>query len=249
MITHEHPAPVGSVELLRDAGAARAVVASLAPTPCTPWWTPLVDRGALLFADVGWDPSDRWDPAVLSQLNGSYCFTPNAVEAMSYTRTASAADAARALGQYVPLAVVTRGREGLAAFDAASGELVEIEGMPADAIDPTGAGDVFTAAMVTATLGDWPLPARLRFATLAAALSVQQFGGALAAPGWGDIADWWRGVKLKAADGVPWAVQRVRDYAFLADVLPTGRTPVVRRAEATIARLSDVNDTVTERTP
>jgi sugar/nucleoside kinase (ribokinase family) len=234
--------------LLRGAGPARAIVAAFDPKPCQAWWARFVRDGALLFADVGWDPSDRWDPAVLRQLSGCYCFTPNASEAMAYTRTDNAADAARILGQHVPLAVVTRGSAGVTAFDSATGEVVEIDAMAVRPIDPTGAGDVFTAALVAATLGDWPLSARLRFATLAAGLSVQQFGGALAAPGWGDIADWWRDITARAAAGDLRAARYAREYAFLADVLPPGRTPVVRRAEATIARLSDVNGSARERT-
>ena len=59
------------------------------------------------------------------------------------------------------------------------------------ALDPTGAGDVFGASMVVGTLSGWPLADRLAFAALCSALAVQQFGGSLAAPGWGDIADWW----------------------------------------------------------
>ena len=41
------------------------------------------------------------------------------------------------------------------------------------------------------TLAGWPLATGWRFANLCAALAVQHFGGSLAAPGWGDIADWW----------------------------------------------------------
>ena len=63
------------------------------------------------------------------------------------------------------------------------------------ALDPTGAGDVFGASMVVGTLSGWPLADRLAFATLCSALAVQQFGGSLAAPGWGDIADWWHTVR------------------------------------------------------
>ena len=49
--------------------------------------------------------------------------------------------------------------------------------------------------MVVGTLSGWPLADRVAFATLCSALAVQQFGGSLAAPGWGDIADWWHTVR------------------------------------------------------
>ena len=105
---------------------------------------------------------------------------------------------------------------------------------------PTGAGDVFAAALVAGTLGGWPLADRLRFAALASALAVQEFGGGLAAPGWGDIADWWARANRKAADGDPRAIDRVRDYGFLPEVLRSHEGRSVRRANATIAQLADV---------
>ncbi|MEZ5201986.1 MAG: PfkB family carbohydrate kinase [Micropruina glycogenica] len=49
--------------------------------------------------------------------------------------------------------------------------------LPVRAIDPTGAGDCFGAALVAGTLAGWPLQQRLRFAALTAGLAVQQFGG------------------------------------------------------------------------
>ena len=61
-----------------------------------------------------------------------------------------------------------------------------------EALDPTGAGDVFVAGFVTGTLAGWPLADRLAFAGLTAALSVQEFGGSLSAPGWAEIGAWWR---------------------------------------------------------
>ncbi len=97
--------------------------------------------------------------------------------------------------------------------------------------DATGAGDVFGAGFVAATLAGWPLADRLRFANLGAALSVQQFGGALGAPGWAGIARWWRAIRDDpAASGLR------RDYAFLDDVIPAhiGTDAKIRYASATI---------------
>jgi hypothetical protein len=84
---------------------------------------------------------------------------------------------------------------------------------------------------------------RLAFANLVAALSVQHFGGSLSAPGWGDIGDWWRGVRAAAgrhhADS--FEADLARRYAFLDEVIPTGPIRSVRRATATIGRLSDAD--------
>jgi hypothetical protein len=68
---------------------------------------------------------------------------------------------------------------------------------------------------------------------------VQQVGGSLAAPGWGDIADWLAEVRRRAADGSRAAAVLGHSYQFLAEVLPAVPAPAVRRARATIARASD----------
>jgi hypothetical protein len=65
---------------------------------------------------------------------------------------------------------------------------------------------------------------------------VQQFGGSLAAPGWGDIADWWERMNTprESVRG-----QWLRRYAFLDELLPDVPRQAVRRATATVARYSD----------
>ena len=97
--------------------------------------------------------------------------------------------------------------------------------MPAiavEALDPTGAGDVFVAGFVTGTLAGWPLADRLAFAGLSAALSVQEFGGSLSAPGWAEIAAWWQQVRgLRGGC----AGARCAAYAFLDELLPAATRP------------------------
>ena len=140
----------------------------------------------------------------------------------------------------MPLAVVTRGAQGAVAVDATTGETADVPGVAVDAVDPTGAGDVFGASVVLGTLAGWPLADRVAFAALSASLAVQQFGGSLAAPGWGDIADWWAATTAQAAAGRPVAEELARRYGFLADLLPDGPVDAVRRAEATFALASDL---------
>ena len=115
---------------------------------------------------------------------------------------------------------MTRGSRGALALDSETGERVEVPSLPVTAIDPTGAGDVFGASLVVGTLAGWPLEHRLRFSSLCASLAVQQFGGALAAPGWGDIADWWAALNDKVGAGDPDARRLREAYAFLPGVLP-----------------------------
>ncbi|KOG49043.1 sugar kinase, partial [Streptomyces varsoviensis] len=101
------------------------------------------------------------------------------------------------------------------------GETAEVPAIAVEALDPTGAGDVFVAGFVTGTLADWPLADRLAFAGLTAALSVQEFGGSLSAPGWVEIAAWWQHVK-SYDDQDPAALRR---YAFLDGILPAAARP------------------------
>ncbi|MGC3000095.1 carbohydrate kinase family protein [Streptomyces sp. G35A] len=211
---------------------ARAAVASLTPGRSAPWIAQAAAKGARVFGDVGWDDTGAWDLAALTDLRHCEAFLPNAEEAMRYTRTDCPRAAARALTEHVPVAVVTLGAEGAYAVDRRTGESAEVPAIAVEALDPTGAGDVFVAGFVTGSLAGWPLADRLAFAGLTAALSVQEFGGSLSAPGWSEIAAWWR--EVHSAPGQDPAA--LRRYAFLADLVP--EEPVrpwpLRRAVPTI---------------
>ncbi|MER6995063.1 PfkB family carbohydrate kinase [Streptomyces sp. NPDC000410] len=221
MITHGHeaPPPEGSVPACPH--RARAAVASLAPGRSEQWIADLAGRGARIFADVGWDDSGRWDLSALPDLGLCEAFLPNAQEAMRYTGADCPRAAARALAEKVPVAVVTLGSEGAYAVDGATGETAEVPAIEVRELDPTGAGDVFVAGFVTGTLAGWPLADRLAFAGLTAALSVQEFGGSLSAPGWAEVAAWWQHVQGRP-DQDPHALAR---YAFLAGLLPSPSRP------------------------
>ena len=85
------------------------------------------------------------------------------------------------------------------AVDGHTGEEGWVPALPVNAIDATGRRDVFVASFVLGTLRGWPLRERLAFANLSASLAVQQVGGSLAAPRWGDIADWFDATRMQAA--------------------------------------------------
>ncbi|MFD3473854.1 MULTISPECIES: carbohydrate kinase family protein [unclassified Streptomyces] len=230
MVSHGHEPPPGE-PAPECPPRARAAVASLAPGLSEPWIATAAGRGTQIFGDVGWDDTGRWDLSSLDDLSRCEAFLPNAEEAMRYTRTSCPRAAAHALAEYVPLAVVTLGAEGAYAVDARSGETASVPAIEVAALDPTGAGDVFVAGFVTGTLAGWPLADRLAFAGLTAALSVQEFGGSLSAPGWSEIAAWWRHVQAYD-DQEPAALRR---YAFLEALLPEVSRPwPLRRAVPTI---------------
>jgi sugar/nucleoside kinase (ribokinase family) len=232
---HEAPPPDFAFDGKHAPGCpppSRACIASLVPGRREGWLGCAAGRGSRIFADVGWDDSGRWDPADLADLEHCEAFLPNAEEAMRYTRTDCPRAAARKLADRVPLAVVTLGSEGACAVDGRTGESAEVPAIAVEALDPTGAGDVFVAGFVTGTLADWPLADRLAFAGLSAALSVQEFGGSLSAPGWAEIAAWWQQVRAYEA-GAPGVLRR--QYAFLDEVLPAAYRPApLARAVPTI---------------
>jgi len=241
MITHGHPLTLGYDELIGDPPPARAVIIDLDDERAEErWWRRAAASGARVFADLGWDPTEKWDHGKLSALEDCYAFLPNAAEAMAYTRTDSAHDAARALADRVPLVVVTMGHEGAVAIDSATGEECHVPALDVEAVDPTGAGDVFLAAFARGSLLDWPLTQRLRFASLCSGLAVQALGGSLAAPGIGDLHDWWARLETARGEGDPAAAALHEHYRFLPDVLPARPGRVTRRADATFALESDL---------
>ncbi|GII80555.1 sugar kinase [Sphaerisporangium rufum] len=243
MVTHGHPPPMPATEMIGHPPRAGAVIVSLTeeePLGGGTWADLARKDGALVFADVGWDPSETWPPTLLDQLAHCHAFMPNAVEAMAYTGADTPREALYALADRVPLAVVTDGANGAMAIDSISGEEAFVPALRVRALDPTGAGDVFGAGLVLGTLCRWPLADRLAFAGVCSALAVQQFGGSLAAPGWGDIADWWHQVRAAAGHSGAYIDSLARRYAFLEQLVPAVPVGAVRRAAATMSRHADV---------
>ncbi|WP_228082095.1 PfkB family carbohydrate kinase [Streptomyces profundus] len=229
MVSHGHEAPPSRPE---PAGAsppgARSAVASLTPGRPQEWIGRAAASGTLIFADTGWDETGVWDLSALPDLAHCEAFLPNAAEALRYTRADDPRAAAHALAERVPIAVVTMGADGAYGVDARTGEAAQVPAIVVEALDTTGAGDVFMAGFVTATLAGWPLADRLALAGLTASLSVQEFGGSLSAPGWAEIAAWWRRTQaLTPDDGVEHA--SLERYAFLSELLPGEDRPLPRR--------------------
>jgi len=171
----------------------------------------LAAAGTRVFAALGWDSSGAWSTAVLHGLDGCYAFAPNHVEAMALTRTDTPEGALEALSEHVPLSVVTLGARGVLALDAESGERVHAAPIRVSAVDLTGAGDVFIAALAVASLRDWTLRQRIDLAALAAAITVTRPGGAATAPTGAELARW--------LSGHPDAAESQR-FGFLRDALP-----------------------------
>ncbi|HEX3782870.1 MAG TPA: carbohydrate kinase family protein [Pseudonocardiaceae bacterium] len=228
MVTHGHRPPVSPDELIGRPPTCRAAVVSL-DSQRQNWLAAAHANSSLVFADVGWDPSEAWRADVLEQLRFCHAFTPNETEAMHYTRADDVRTALSRLADLVPVAVITQGGSGALAVDGTTGEFASVPGLFTNALDATGAGDVFGAGLIVATLAGWSLADRLRFANLTAALSVAHFGGALAAPGWAEISQWWQGIRDNQR-----AAELRSQYEFLDDVVPADVARLARRAPVTI---------------
>jgi hypothetical protein len=92
-------------------------------------------------------------------------------EAQLRTGSPDPETAAAVLAEHAPVAVVTLGEDG--AIAAGSEGTVRVGGVKVDAVDTTGAGDLFSAAYVWADHWGVTLEERLRWAVLYAAMSVR----------------------------------------------------------------------------
>jgi fructokinase len=169
----------GSVGLAAEPGRSATLTAARAAA----------DRGCIVSFDPNvrlelWDSPDdarRW---ILDTLPLAEVLKVSADEIAFLTERDDPADAAATLMRSGPaLVVVTLGSAG-AYVRSRAGE-AKVPGFQVEAIDPTGAGDAFVAALLTRLIeGDvWPsdrpmdeLVAAVRFANAAAALSTTRVG-------------------------------------------------------------------------
>ncbi|GAA3800108.1 ribokinase [Sphaerisporangium flaviroseum] len=106
---------------------------------------------------------------------------PNEIEAAAITGLAGPEEALMALLELVPEAVITLGGEG-ALYGSRTGERLRVPAVPVKAVDTTAAGDTFVGALAVARAEGRPHEEALRFATTAAALSVQRAGASTSMP-------------------------------------------------------------------
>jgi sugar/nucleoside kinase (ribokinase family) len=107
-------------------------------------------------------------------------------DAMHLWGVAQAADVLEQVQRYSPrVVVVTDGSRGVFRLDPASGAVEHFPVFEVEAIDPTGAGDAFTAALVARLVANgwnWPDDADIRFAMAAGALATTRQGAMEALP-------------------------------------------------------------------
>jgi hypothetical protein len=144
--------------------APRAVVLSIPRLPLAP-------PGARVYVSVGDIDARALAGGELPSLSGVRAVLVNEREALMLTGAPDAEAAAAALAQRAPLAIVTLGENG--ALAAGTEGTVHVDGVPVEAVDTTGAGDLFAAAYVWADHWGAPLAERLRWSVLYASLSVR----------------------------------------------------------------------------
>jgi sugar/nucleoside kinase (ribokinase family) len=133
-------------------------------------------------ATLSFDPNIR--PEVLSVaairllcqpvLARANVFLPSVGEAQMFTGATNDTEGCRQLAAQGKLVILKQGAKGCRIFSAT--EEIEVPGFVVDEIDPTGAGDAFSAAISVALLEGMPLAAAGRFANAVGALSVMQKG-------------------------------------------------------------------------
>jgi sugar/nucleoside kinase (ribokinase family) len=142
----------------------RAVVLSLPRLALAP-------ASASVYATVGDVDARALAGNSLPDLRRARALMVNQREAQLLTGEADPEHAAAALAALTPIAIVTLGEHGALAVSAEG--RVRVGGVAVEAVDTTGAGDLFAAAYVWADRWGVDLTERLRWAVLYAALSVR----------------------------------------------------------------------------
>ncbi|WP_433518064.1 ribokinase [Nonomuraea sp. CA-143628] len=154
--------PMDAVVAAAQAGQVSDVPVILTPAPAQPLPDALLDAVTLIV--------------------------PNEHEAADITGADSAEAALEALLARVPEAVITLGSEG-ALYGSRSGERLRVPALKVKAVDTTAAGDTFVGALAVARAEGLPAAPALRFASVAAALSVQREGASTSMPTRAEIDD------------------------------------------------------------
>lgn len=106
--------------------------------------------------------------------------------ALEFTSATDPCEALRTFNQYGPcFAAITMGAQGAMAL--IDDECIQFPAYAVDAVDTTGAGDVFHAGFIYGLLQNWPLDQIMRFANAAAGLSCTRLGARAGLPSLRDV--------------------------------------------------------------
>jgi sugar/nucleoside kinase (ribokinase family) len=150
--------------------------------------------GTVVFMDCQDVPCSLDVPTVRDVFAGVDVFAPNKDEAMRLTGTGTVDDALHVLRDLVDTAVVKRGASGASAVH--DGRRYDLDAVPVDALDTTGAGDCFNAGFVHAYLAGERFSQCLAAAVACGAAAVTASGSS-AAPDAAGLRSWLARVPLR----------------------------------------------------
>jgi ribokinase len=134
------------------------------------------DHGSVVMLNAA--PARALSEALFARLD---VLIVNEYEACLVAGSEDLATASASLSALVPRLIVTLGSAGSVIFEAGD-ELARISAPPVTAVDTTGAGDTFCGAFAAAIAEGQAFEPAARFATAAAALSVQTIGAVPSVP-------------------------------------------------------------------
>ncbi len=114
---------------------------------------------------------------ILSKLD---LFMPNSLEVQNLTRMRDLASAVEVLMPLTRRLVVKDGKDGAHCWE--DGETLHVPAIEVEAVDTTGAGDVFNAGFLAAMLEGYSTKECLVWGSISGGLSTQGYGGSSAAP-------------------------------------------------------------------
>ena len=145
------------------------------------------EKGIKVSLDVGWDEDWLKDQRLKELIGLGDLFTPNLKEAQVITGESSAVDAIKELGNlnHKNTIIIKLGKEG--ALLKNQEVLRTVPGFERKPIDTTGAGDVFSAGVITGMLKGFDLYESVRLGNFCGACSVEGMGVATASPFWSRV--------------------------------------------------------------
>lgn len=137
-------------------------------------------RGVTISMDCQHRPVTLEQPIVREVLSLVDIFMPNRAEAAQLTGTSDPEQAASALLEYASTLVIKDGANGV--YGWYEGQGLHLPALAVNAIDTTGAGDVFNAGYLTALLRGADFATCLRWGSISGGLSTEGLGGTQTAP-------------------------------------------------------------------
>lgn len=147
--------------------------------------------GMTTSLDAGWDSRGEWGAVAMPCCPHLDVMFLNAEEGRLITGKRSAKESVKALHEAgVKYVVLKQGKKG--AMLSGPGFTASVPGYQVEAVDSTGAGDVFAGAFLAAWLKGQSMTEAAQFANAAAAMSVMQVGSVAGVQGFRETFIWMR---------------------------------------------------------